>query len=272
MARVWVTGIPDGLAEKEFERVMRDQTRGVQAVRLVINEQGRSSGTAFVTYSSEPLARQAVATQVLVGAGKALSLRLAGAAQESQPQYRRTFPSAKRRRPGPAGPPTGSVALSGFPERTTDEELRALLSSHGEVLNLTVTRQEGAPPHALAEMADAGMAADACALLDDTLWRGAQLRVEPSYPVARTAPTPEGPPTVDIVLDPNAHGNHRITVGQLLLMLAPIVDAPDKDPGIFVDRNGHVVIPVEAFEGDDDGGEEDADGGPEAAEAAEGPA
>ncbi|KAJ9472879.1 hypothetical protein DIPPA_21607 [Diplonema papillatum] len=66
--------------------------------------------------------------------------------------------------------------------------------------------------------------------------------------VARAPPPPKRSGFLSVALDSKADGNHAVSIGQLMLLLAPLIEAGDCDPGIFVDPNGHVVIPANVFD------------------------
>eukprot|EP01063_Lacrimia_lanifica_P033942 TRINITY_DN6170_c1_g1_i1.p1 TRINITY_DN6170_c1_g1~~TRINITY_DN6170_c1_g1_i1.p1 ORF type:complete len:220 (+),score=87.06 TRINITY_DN6170_c1_g1_i1:56-661(+) len=65
---------------------------------------------------------------------------------------------------------------------------------------------------------------------------------------ARAPPPPRKAGHVTVSLEPNHDNNKEISLGQLMLMLAPLVEDKVKDPGMFVDPNGHIVIPAAVFD------------------------
>ena len=53
---------------------------------------------------------------------------------------------------------------------------------------------------------------------------------------------------VTITVDDSAEKNTPVSVGQLLVLLAPLLENGQYDPGLFIDPNGHVVLPASIFE------------------------
>eukprot|EP00754_Rhynchopus_humris_P040074 Rhum_TRINITY_DN23124_c0_g1::Rhum_TRINITY_DN23124_c0_g1_i1::g.177215::m.177215 len=164
---------------------------------------------------------------------------------------------AKRARVEDQQPVTRVLLVSGFPMGTESQPLRLYFETQGAVDKVDIHDTAGKAPFALVHMQYPHHAERAKRELAGNLWRGSALKVDYAF-----EDQPENNPVqqtrVHVALDPSAPGNHRLTVGQLFLMLAPIMDEPDKKHGAFVDPHGHVVIPVTAFPTDDDDEEEEA--------------
>eukprot|EP01064_Diplonema_japonicum_P016387 TRINITY_DN2440_c0_g1_i1.p1 TRINITY_DN2440_c0_g1~~TRINITY_DN2440_c0_g1_i1.p1 ORF type:complete len:214 (+),score=34.29 TRINITY_DN2440_c0_g1_i1:60-644(+) len=66
--------------------------------------------------------------------------------------------------------------------------------------------------------------------------------------LAKAPQRPKRTGHVTVTLDANQSNNHPLSIGQLLVMLAPVIESGSTDPGIFCDPNGHLVIPASVFD------------------------
>eukprot|EP01059_Diplonema_ambulator_P020441 TRINITY_DN34237_c0_g1_i1.p1 TRINITY_DN34237_c0_g1~~TRINITY_DN34237_c0_g1_i1.p1 ORF type:complete len:208 (+),score=43.01 TRINITY_DN34237_c0_g1_i1:41-625(+) len=66
--------------------------------------------------------------------------------------------------------------------------------------------------------------------------------------LAKKAQRPKKTGHITVTLNSSQGGNTPISMGQLLVMLAPIIESGNTDPGIFCDPNGHLVIPSTIFD------------------------
>ena len=66
--------------------------------------------------------------------------------------------------------------------------------------------------------------------------------------LASAPPPPKKTGHVTFALNHRAPGNTPLSMGQLFTMLAPLLESKNSKPGIFIDPNGHVVIPAGVFD------------------------
>ncbi|KAJ9459585.1 hypothetical protein DIPPA_04293 [Diplonema papillatum] len=281
-AQVYVGGVPADWGKDEVLKAVSEQVKGVTDV--VMGEKG----VAFVNVETDAEARRAadegislagtpatvhvVQSQAAAAAAPAAAKRGAAPADRAPKRRRKGGPPRDdaraagqrfRKRQPPAAPadPNASriLLVANFGDAVSVPQLAELFEAHGEVEKVELHPVGSAKPaFALVYMQYPYCAERARAEINGNLFCGRTLTVDYSYEDVPVAPAGDTP-RVTLALDPGAPGNHRITIGQLLLMLAPIADDTSKDLGAFVDRHGHIIIPVTGFMNDDDDSEAAAD-------------
>ena len=53
---------------------------------------------------------------------------------------------------------------------------------------------------------------------------------------------------VTVTMNDDFDSNTPVSMGQLVTMLAPLIETGNHKPGIFLDSHGHVVLPASAFD------------------------
>eukprot|EP01064_Diplonema_japonicum_P015611 TRINITY_DN2334_c3_g1_i1.p1 TRINITY_DN2334_c3_g1~~TRINITY_DN2334_c3_g1_i1.p1 ORF type:complete len:270 (+),score=77.37 TRINITY_DN2334_c3_g1_i1:48-812(+) len=250
--RVYVGGIPTEMGLEDIKKEVVAQLKGVKDVMVMMGDRQQTKGVAFLTFESHEHAVEAVRVGLMLGLVKT-TLRVTDEKREREEEW---VVEGKRARTDTSGS-SRILVVNGFPAESTEEALQALFAVHGEIHKLELHASASKSPFCLVTMTHLHQAIRAQRELNGNLWRGTSLRVDFTFE-DRPDENPTTSSRVTLALDPSAQGNHPVSTSQLLMMLARLVDTPDH--GAFVDPNGHVIVPVTAFEGkdgDDEESEED---------------
>eukprot|EP01060_Flectonema_neradi_P015850 TRINITY_DN22494_c0_g1_i1.p1 TRINITY_DN22494_c0_g1~~TRINITY_DN22494_c0_g1_i1.p1 ORF type:complete len:202 (-),score=33.32 TRINITY_DN22494_c0_g1_i1:76-681(-) len=179
--RVYVGGIPNEMSLEDIKQEIMTQTRGVQDVVVVMGEQAKNKGIAFITYSSVEMAETAIRTSVVLG-NKKVTMSIT----ENDGKEKRLAEAAdgqlKRAKVEESTQNTSKVLLvSGYPSDVTENDLKVLFEVHGEVNKIELHHEPNKPPFSLVYMLHQYCASRAKRELADNLWKGNSLRVEYTY-------------------------------------------------------------------------------------------